>query len=574
MEEFLGAEDAHLGKRQCNAQRNSDLFVGQIVEILQFQCFAVILGKRCDGTLKRILQQEVFFCKRGVVIGDVGLVGEFYCLLPLADRFQTTITGDRKDPRCETSVDERRPLIVHGQRDRLEHVLRLFVTTQCPQAIGIESLVIPTEQGPVGLLIIVVSHKGEQLFVGMEGVRHGGLYACTWGRIRSPLDGYSGNLSSRTDKPASMLMTPSWWDRTMLQADVVVIGGGIIGVSTAIDIIERDPSTKVMLLERDLVPSGASSRNAGFACVGSASEIYHDVNLLGSDAALGIIEQRRSGLALLRQRLGDEGLALESCGAHEIFTEHHPALDALDQLNDLLRPLFDDTFFSRCDDRIGHFGFGTTHALIHTPFEGIINSGRMMDSLWGMAAAAGVRIRTGCAVTSIEGGRIDVRTPNGQRTVVAERIVIATNAWPIVVDGVPRDEYVPARGQILVTSPVDDLRLHGSYHMDEGYVYFRSLGGRVLLGGARNLDVIAEQTFSMVTTSTIQDRLEQLLDTVILPGLDYTIDHRWAGIMGFSHDKRPHIERYSPHVIRAFGCNGMGVAIGSTIARQAAAMVV
>jgi glycine/D-amino acid oxidase-like deaminating enzyme len=197
----------------------------------------------------------------------------------------------------------------------------------------------------------------------------------------------------------------------------------------------------------------------------------------------------------------------------------------------------------------------------------------MMESLWGMAAAKGVRIRTGCAVTSIDGGRIDVRTPNGQRTVVAERIVIATNAWPIVVDGVPREEYVPARGQILVTSPVDDLRLHGSYHMDEGYVYFRSLGDRVLLGGARNLDVIGEQTFSMETTSTIQDRLEQLLDTVILPGLDYTIEHRWAGIMGFSHDKRPHIERYSPHVIRAFGCNGMGVAIGSTIARQAAAMV-
>ena len=368
-------------------------------------------------------------------------------------------------------------------------------------------------------------------------------------------------------------MTPSWWDRTMLQADVVVIGGGIIGVSTAIDIVERNPSTKVMLLERDIVPSGASSRNAGFACVGSASEIFHDVNLLGSDAALDIIEQRRSGLSLLRQRLGDDGLALESYGAHEVFAEHHPALDALDQLNDLLRPLYNDTFFTRCDDRIGHFGFANTHALVYTPFEGIINSGRMMESLWGMASAKGVCIRTGCEVTSIDGSRIDVSTPNGQRTVLAERIVIATNAWPIVVDGDERNEYVPARGQVLVTSPIDDLRLRGSYHMDEGYVYFRSLGDHVLLGGARNLDVAGEQTFAMETTSMIQDRLVELLDTVILPGRQYAIEHQWAGIMGFSIDKRPHVERYTQHVIRAFGCNGMGVAIGSTIARMAALMV-
>lgn len=359
----------------------------------------------------------------------------------------------------------------------------------------------------------------------------------------------------------------------MLQADVVVIGGGIIGVSAAIDIVERKPATTVMLLERDIVPSGASSRNAGFACVGSASEIFHDVNLLGSDAALDIIEQRRSGLALLRQRLGDDGLAMESNGAHELFMEHHPALDAIDHLNDLLRPLFNDTFFTRCDDRIGHFGFGATHALVHTPFEGIIHSGRMMESLWGIAAAKGIRIRTGCAVSAIDGGRIDVTTPNGRRTVVADQIVVATNAWPVAVDGMMRDEYVPARGQIVVTTPIDDLRLRGSYHMDEGYVYFRSLGDRVLLGGARNIDVAGEQTFTMETTDVIQDRLMEILRTVILPGREYAIDHRWAGMMGFSHDKRPHVERYTPHVIRAFGCNGMGVAIGSTIARRAAAMV-
>lgn len=359
----------------------------------------------------------------------------------------------------------------------------------------------------------------------------------------------------------------------MLGADVVIIGAGIIGVSAALDIKERNPTQRVLVLERDLVPAGASSRNAGFACVGSASEIYHDIQLLGADAALEIIEQRWIGLQRLRQRVGDAALGLEQHGAHEVFVDHHPVLDALDDVNALLRPLFNETFVTRPDDAIARHGFGRAVAMLYTPFEGTIDSGRMMQALWGMAAVKGVELRTGCEVQAIEGNRIVVRTPTSERTIEAGQIIIATNAWPVVVDGCRRDEYTPARGQILVTSAIDDLPLRGSYHMDEGYVYFRSLGGRVLLGGARNIAFDAEQTYELETTSTIMHRLAELLDTVIIPGRMYRIDHAWAGMMGFSNDKHPHVTRYTPHVVRAFGCNGMGVAIGSTIAQRAADMV-
>lgn len=368
-------------------------------------------------------------------------------------------------------------------------------------------------------------------------------------------------------------MHSSWWDQSWLEADVVVIGGGIIGVSTAIEVLDRRPGTRVMLLERDVVPAGASTRNAGFACVGSVSEIAHDIHLLGATAAADIIEQRRRGLAILRQRIGDTAMGLLEHGAHELFATHHPALDAVDDVNDLLRPLFNTTVFTRCDDDIVGFGFANTHALVSTPVEGTIDSGKMMAALWGMAAARGVQLRTGCRVEAIEEGRVLVATPEGRRSVKAGQIVIATNAWPVTVDGIVRDEYLPARGQVVVTSPIEGLTLRGSFHMDEGYVYFRALGDRVLLGGARNLDVAGEQTFEMECSAIIQNRLLQLLDTVILPGKTFSIDHRWAGMMGFSSDKRPHVSRYSSYVVRAFGCNGMGVAIGSTIAQQAAELV-
>ena len=46
----------------------------------------------------------------------------------------------------------------------------------------------------------------------------------------------------------------------------------------------------------------------------------------------------------------------------------------------------------------------------------------------------------------------------------------------------------PARGQIIVTEPIDDLPWTGCHHFDEGFYYFRNIGNRVLLGGARNQD--------------------------------------------------------------------------------------
>jgi len=137
---------------------------------------------------------------------------------------------------------------------------------------------------------------------------------------------------------------------------------------------------------------------------------------------------------------------------------------------------------------------------------------------------------------------------------------------------------VPARGQILVTEPVPDLRWKGCFHMDEGFVYFRDLstpeGTRILLGGARNIAFEAEATDEMAITQTIQGRLEQLLQQTILPGRTPRIARRWAGIMGFGPEKKPVVKRLGPRTVLGFGCNGMGVALGSLIAEETANLVI
>ncbi|HNO04293.1 MAG TPA: FAD-dependent oxidoreductase, partial [Flavobacteriales bacterium] len=69
--------------------------------------------------------------------------------------------------------------------------------------------------------------------------------------------------------------------------------------------------------------------------------------------------------------------------------------------------------------------------------------------------------------------------------------------------------------------------------------------------------------------------LERMLREVIIPGADFTIEHRWSGVMGFrTKGKTALVERVSPRVVVAAGLSGMGVAIGVRVAHKAAGLLV
>src|SRR5258708_18490307 len=106
-------------------------------------------------------------------------------------------------------------------------------------------------------------------------------------------------------------------------------------------------------------------------------------------------------------------------------------------------------------------------------------------------------------------------------------LLVCTNAFARQL--LPQLDIIPARGQVLVTSPIKKLPFRGNFHFDEGFYYFRNLGNRVLLGGARNKALAAEQTDELITTTLIQNELERYLREVVLPRQAFTIEHRWSG---------------------------------------------
>lgn len=358
--------------------------------------------------------------------------------------------------------------------------------------------------------------------------------------------------------------------------DLVVVGAGIVGLFTALFYKRTHPHHLVQVLERGPFPSGASVKNAGFACFGSPSELLADLDQEGTDAMLARVENRWRGLLELRAELGDAAIGFEPTGGHEIYVGNNPlytrVAERFDTLNALLRPIFGHNVFAWDDAAISGFGLAGVHHLVRNDLEAPVDSGALMRTLLANVQAEGVLLRPLTPVVALEESPTKVMLRLRDDTVLhAANVVICTNGYAREL--LPHLPVAPARGQVLKTAPIPGLKLRGTFHYDEGFYYFRDHDGGVLLGGGRNLDVDGETTTKDATTPRIQHALEQLLRTVILPGQPFEVVQRWSGIMGMGPSKTPIVEKHSPRVAVAVRLGGMGVAIGIRVARQVAAMV-
>lgn len=358
--------------------------------------------------------------------------------------------------------------------------------------------------------------------------------------------------------------------------DLVVVGAGIVGLFTALFYKRKHPAHHVLVVERGAFPSGASVKNAGFACFGSPSELLADLDTEGTEAMLARVENRWRGLLELRAELGDEAIGLRPTGGHEIYAAHDRlytrVAERFDRLNQLLHPIFGRAPFVWDDPAIGTFGLAGVHHLVRTDLEAPVDSGALMRTLLAKVQADGVLLRPRCPVVALEESPTEVvlRLADDE-PIRAANVVVCTNGYTRAL--LPDVAVDPARGQVLRTAPIPGLRLRGTFHYDEGFYYFRDHDGGVLLGGGRHLDVVGETTTDDATTAPIQQALEQLLRTVILPGQPYQVVQRWSGIMGMGPCKSPIVEKRSPRVAVAVRLGGMGVAIGIRVARRVAELV-
>jgi len=371
-------------------------------------------------------------------------------------------------------------------------------------------------------------------------------------------------------------MSLSFWEKeSFINYDFIIVGSGILGLSVACEIKENDPKRSVLVLEKGILPSGASTKNAGFACFGSLTEILSDFERIGEAETIELVKNRYDGINILRERLGDEKTGLLNYGGYELINgDHLNSLEKIDEINNKLKFIFPDITFELTNFQISEFGFNQEEvkAMVYSRFESQIDTGRMMSSLIEYSGSLGVKIINGCKVDMIneKENYVKLITENysGKEKISfnAKSVIVCTNAF--TEKFYPELNIKPGRGQVIITKPVKGLKFKGVFHFDEGFYYFRNFGERVIFGGGRNMDFETEETSEFESNEIILKDLKNKLDDVILPGMEYEVDYSWSGIMGFNDSKRPEIKQISDRITAAISCNGMGIALSSFIAKK------
>lgn len=368
----------------------------------------------------------------------------------------------------------------------------------------------------------------------------------------------------------------SYWEKKQFfyHRDLVICGAGFTGLSAGIYYKRKHPSKKVLVLEKDAINGGASTRNAGFACFGSPSELIADLKISSEDEVFHLVEKRFLGLLNLRGLLGDDAMGYEHKHGFELFRTkdslYPECIEQLNYLNSQLMRIAGKEVYCTADEKIKQFGYAGIDHIIENTGEGQVDTGKMYASLLQLAKETGVEVFNGVEVKGYEEGKeISIETNYGD--IDCDRFLIATNGFASQL--IPDSPTIPARAQVLITTPIKNLSVHGCFHIDEGFYYFRDVDDRVLLGGGRNTDFETETTTDLDLNARIQQHLETVLKEIILPGQEFQIEQRWSGIMGMGKKKQVILKRISERTFCAVRLSGMGLALSTLLGKDVVEMM-
>ncbi len=372
------------------------------------------------------------------------------------------------------------------------------------------------------------------------------------------------------------MINTSFWELSQTKFDIVIIGAGFLGSWTAYE-LSKTTNLSIAVIERSSLSEGASTKNAGFACFGSATELLSEVQILGLKTAFEITNKRIAGINKLRTLLGDSLIQFDSCGGYEVFLENCtiPTEDTLNSLNmQFQRYCGVSPFTLLHKNEIQNLGFSeNVLSAISNPYEGSIHPVEALKTLQNLNKKRGVKYFFDSEFISFdsENSALILKRNFIEMILQTNKIVYCTNAFT------RNEEIAPGRGQVFVTNVINNLNLRGTFHYNEGFVYFRNIqtleGNRILLGGGRDIDFATEETTSFLKNENIISYLENFLLEILPPQKNFTIEKTWTGIMGFSKNKLPIVKQLSKNEFLGFSCNGMGIALTPIISEEIAELV-
>lgn len=344
--------------------------------------------------------------------------------------------------------------------------------------------------------------------------------------------------------------------------DVIVVGAGLLGSMTALELAVNGKC--VLLIDNGL--KGASTNNAGFLTYGSFEEYLATEKVLGKRKAREILTNRLDGIRLFYDEYNkyDKYCIIPSCREGlEVVRADPGGVNYAKELE------------SRDMERYytvvtAPKGLNLKYQYIKNRFEHMIDPVKVLQHLHKTCKLNSVTFLDG-EVKAIHDWNVELK--DGRR-LEYNNLVVCTNAFTSKL----LPEYgniTPGRGQVYVTKPLKKQNpVYCPTHYDKGYVYFRPvIGNRVLIGGGRNQSFSTENTLEFENTDKIKDYLLSVLSDITQEQIE--IDYGWSGIMAFTPNSRPVVEKV-PHrtnVYVGMCCNGMGIALSRPTSMDLARMV-
>jgi gamma-glutamylputrescine oxidase len=364
----------------------------------------------------------------------------------------------------------------------------------------------------------------------------------------------------------------SFWERKeyLNDIDFAIIGSGIVGMSTAIFLKKRFPTSKITILERGYLPTGASTKNAGFACFGSPTELFDDLQKNDEEQVWETFLLRYQGLQTLFSLVDKNRINYKKCASWDLIENNHLDIpnDFIAYLNSRMKSILNEAnVYSDDTIAIDTFGLKGFKKAYKNCLEGSIDTGKLITELYRKTIENEVQTLFGVNLESFKEMNQEVELTTNFGELKCAHLLICTNGF---ANKFIELDLQPARAQVMITKPIHNLRIDGTFHFDAGYYYFRNIENRILIGGGRNLNIEGETTEKFGTTAQIQNSILNLLKENILPTTPFEIDYSWSGIMGVGKEKSPIIKKVNNRVAFGVRMGGMGVAIGSEVGKKLA----
>jgi putative aminophosphonate oxidoreductase len=354
------------------------------------------------------------------------------------------------------------------------------------------------------------------------------------------------------------------------RADVCIVGGGYTGLWTAIRLKELEPSLDVALVEADVCGGGASGRNGGFV-LSWWSKFGTLLELAGADEARRLARASADAVAEIGA----------FCAGHDIDARYRydgwlwattnaaqegswrPTIEVLANHGEHPFVELDPQEVAARTGSPVHLGgvLETTGA--------VVQPARLARGLMRVAGELGVRIYERSPMRSVQPvpGGVRVRTAAG--SIMAERVILAMNAWGVRFREIRRRVLVVG-SDVVATEPVperlaeigwtdgltisdDRLLVHYYRRTDDGRIAFGRGGGELGWGGRLGPRFQGTTPHAAATIAGFRRTYPMLADV--------RITNAWSGPIDRTRSGMPYFARLGgrPEIVYGLGYSGNGV---------------